>query len=1466
MPPVNTPTPPTPKAPPAPSPSGETPDQRPHPQLDQALYLSLPLPLSHLYSRTFTSKTARARHDNAYYLFEALIKLAACPPIAAYCRGTALGQPRDPALDRSLLSLRLPSVGHWLGLLRQTAKHFAAQPDHPLSPLHHALSTNRYADDHPALLALYRAIKHGPDAPAAKAQACSLLDLFDALTQYRNAVFGHGGPRPETFYEQQMAPLLCSAAQEALAPNILPILGPEGTQLLHLRQVRETSDTRRELDARELAGQSSQRLPPIPLTPKQADALTADGHPLPAVAVHWPGHAPLRLDPLVRFREYEVADDAVLLNRDRKRKHVEYLSYATGRTERDADAAQLLGQWLARAADEEATAFDAGPPGSPGSADTSIEDSTAPPSYAVEPGRTLGDYNLLAEIGRGGMGVVYLAEQRSLRRQVALKTLPRELHDNANLLTRFRREMRVLGSCDHPNIVKLLDSGVLDDGTVYYTMEYIAGCDLNAVWQVLSKSHARAELTDLSTDTFNDALQSASLKARNKFLEKAKTQSPGLTPQPAEDLPVQKPLTPPPLPTTTLGKRGEDDYARRIVQLIRDAADALDTVHQRGIVHRDISPGNLMLTPDGSRVVLMDFGLAKGQDVSVELSVRGAFAGKYRYAAPEQYAEGREPITAAIDVRGLGVTLWELLTRRRLFADRQTPEALTAAVTRTDVPRLRSIDPTFDRDLDAIVARACERDVNDRIPSAGLLRDYLQMYLDGTPLPIRPPGLGEMARRWAKENRGIVYASAAGLALALLLTVAAFFAITQQRNQALDNFQTARNTVSQFFRTIATSPAFYDDATSASQRNILEGVIASYSRLLDTYSGQADVQSERVQAVTELAAVEARIGNHDRVLEHTQQALDTLDTLSDTSAHSKLRTRLLNQRARAHLARRELTPGIAAARAALAAEPQDDPAVALPDIAAAHLTLADLHHTAVDFASAAQHYLDARQQFDTLHRDAADDPRLLDDWARSTLALAQLYHDEKRTDRAEPLFAEVADRIADFQDRQRPTSQLIAARATANRFLTGYGRPSFAKARRLNALITDLERLAGLDGAPPRYQTELAYARIARGQHTARFFAAFQNLDNFPHPDTPTRPALTPDQALRDAAALLAHDFDPVLQTDPTPSADPLTTEAAILQAVALMRYGTSRRDLITTAAAATTSGDLRQNLARASLDDLQRAIDQIDQLIADRAGAGLPPDFGLLYQRTNVRARLAYTLYTLRQIPTPDRARWAAYRNQYTRMTQEGQDLISLNPTNTAARALYGEALFQAGLALHPIHDTDDRLDRFHRALDTLKPLATPDNRVAFTLYMFTADAIASTALEASRPDELRAALTTLRASLAPWLMSTADHRLDDVFTALNSPDALPRLATGELQLGFTPAERRTIASNFTRLSHFLNRYLITSAALRLAPPPEADNTPAQREHFSRVRDAVDGLVTLWGDPDELPAPTPDDPFRTHP
>src|SRR4029077_14993631 len=156
----------------------------------------LPLPLAQLYSRAYNAKDARGRHDNAFYLFEALIKLGASVLTAAYLAEVGQGGRRVPALEWLLAPLALPSLGQWVGILREVSRYFGERPDAPSLPLGHVWQqlTTRHQDQ-PALLELYRRIKNGPDGEPAGESVVSLLELFDSLVQYRNSVFGHGAGR-----------------------------------------------------------------------------------------------------------------------------------------------------------------------------------------------------------------------------------------------------------------------------------------------------------------------------------------------------------------------------------------------------------------------------------------------------------------------------------------------------------------------------------------------------------------------------------------------------------------------------------------------------------------------------------------------------------------------------------------------------------------------------------------------------------------------------------------------------------------------------------------------------------------------------------------------------------------------------------------------------------------------------------------------------------------------------------------------------------------------------------------------------------------------------------------------------------------------------------------------------------------------------------------------------------------------
>jgi serine/threonine-protein kinase len=303
----------------------------------------LPLPLAQLYRRAFNAPDARSRHDNTFYLFEALVKLAAAPLIAAYVRDLRQGGPRAEAPDRLLAHLALPSLGQWVAMLRELARHFGRRPDagtHPLGPRWQQLDAPRR--DLLAVLALYRRIKNGPDGQPAGDRSCSLLGLFDALVQYRNGVFGHGAGRFESFYAREMGPLLFPAANEVLAEGVLDPLGPPGSRLVHLTEVRTVDEDRIEVGLRELVGLEGERAAPLVLSKAQAAALLPN-----RVALLWPGNpVPLRLDPLLVYRESETADDLLFLNRDRNGRHVEYLSYTTGRTEQDPTTAPALAALL----------------------------------------------------------------------------------------------------------------------------------------------------------------------------------------------------------------------------------------------------------------------------------------------------------------------------------------------------------------------------------------------------------------------------------------------------------------------------------------------------------------------------------------------------------------------------------------------------------------------------------------------------------------------------------------------------------------------------------------------------------------------------------------------------------------------------------------------------------------------------------------------------------------------------------------------------------------------------------------------------------------------------------------------------------------------------------------------------------------------------------------------------------------
>ncbi len=306
----------------------------------------------------------------------------------------------------------------------------------------------------------------------------------------------------------------------------------------------------------------------------------------------------------------------------------------------------------------------------------------------LDPLDGLGDYRIIREIGRGGMGIVYEAEQESLGRLVAVKILPRTTLLDSKQLDRFRREARTAAKLHHTNIVPVFGIGE-HDGCHYYVMQYIRGVGLDRILDELRRLHEddqpRSERSGVTGVAL--ALLSDSLPDDEKGADDRGGREP---PAPSSRERVE--------PTVPRSPGGP--YWQSVARIGAQVAEALDYAHAQGTLHRDIKPANLLLDSQGV-VWITDFGLAKALECD-DVSRSGDLAGTLRYMAPERFA-GR--CDARSDLYSLGLTLYELLTLRPAFATSDRQE-LIRRITREEPPRPRVLDRRIPRDLETIVLKA----------------------------------------------------------------------------------------------------------------------------------------------------------------------------------------------------------------------------------------------------------------------------------------------------------------------------------------------------------------------------------------------------------------------------------------------------------------------------------------------------------------------------------------------------------------------------------------------------------------------------------------------------------------------------------------------------------------------------------------------------------------------------------------
>jgi eukaryotic-like serine/threonine-protein kinase len=408
-------------------------------------------------------------------------------------------------------------------------------------------------------------------------------------------------------------------------------------------------------------------------------------------------------------------------------------------------------------------------------------------------GERLGAYEVVREIGRGGMGAVYLARRADEQydKQVAIKVLKRGT-DTDEVLRRFRAERQILARLDHPNIARLLDAGTTDDGLPYFVMEYVEG-------ERITEFCSRHNLS-----------------------------------------------------------------VRERLELFLKVCAAIHFAHQRLIVHRDIKPGNILVTAD-REPKLLDFGIAKLLD-DAEGGIEVTAPDRQRltpgYASPEQVRG--DAITTVSDVYSLGALLYELLTGappHRFGSAHPSPTELFHVIAEQEPASPSSAAPALRGDLDNILLQALRKEPARRYPGVNAFAEDIRRYLNNFPVRARRDTFGYRTSKFVKRHR-VGVAAAAVVALALIggITVAVWQArvASVERAKAVQRFnevrELARSVLFDYHDPIAALPG-----STEVRRRLVQDARKYLDNLAKEASGDRALLRELADAYEKLAAVQGGV-------------------------------------------------------------------------------------------------------------------------------------------------------------------------------------------------------------------------------------------------------------------------------------------------------------------------------------------------------------------------------------------------------------------------------------------------------------------------------------------------------------------------------------------------------------------------------------------------------------------------------
>jgi serine/threonine protein kinase len=503
---------------------------------------------------------------------------------------------------------------------------------------------------------------------------------------------------------------------------------------------------------------------------------------------------------------------------------------------------------------------------------------------ASEQQPSLDDYEIIHEVGRGGMGIVYEAVQRSLRRRVALKVLSIGATLDPRHLQRFRNEAQAAAQLQHPNIVPIFAVGC-EQGVHYYAMRYIDGTTLAQL--IRDSQNSDSEVSEVAKHT-------VVARSPDRATESDRRSQDGRGDR------TTTPRATTPVPTAY----DATDFARAATIGIQ-AAEALEHAHQMGVIHRDVKPANLLMDDNG-QIWVADFGLARWPaDHTITMS--GDLLGTLRYMSPEQASARRGLVDHRTDVYSLGATLYELLTLQPVFQGEDRQELLHKILEDDPVPPSRLVR-NIPRDLETILLKALSKQVQDRYATAQEFADDLRRFLNGQPIQARRPAIWERAGKWAGRHRSVVVSAAVLLVLIGLGSLVGNILIGREkantqsayekesqarrleqeartqadaaRDRAERNFRQAQQLLDQVTEIAAVDMAAEADLPQG-RRKLLQAVLLYYKQFVEQHNDNKLTHEQLLRGYTRVATLLDAAGRREDARAAWNQAFSIAVTTQD---------------------------------------------------------------------------------------------------------------------------------------------------------------------------------------------------------------------------------------------------------------------------------------------------------------------------------------------------------------------------------------------------------------------------------------------------------------------------------------------------------------------------------------------------------------------------------------------------------